>query len=218
MRYTISCNTPSPTPDPPPSTTTVPLHHHRFPADHPQPHVHPSTPSFPYATTTREATPPPTTPPTPRYPTSALAPVPHHTIPHTTCSSPRLPTRFPSWSTTRRRSTQVEMEIALTSAPRERRVGKRRDANQCYGDLKSQTRTRTWDFLNDTDVTEKVRNPRSPKHKQIHSAHALPDGLLLVHPRPPVQSTHPPGDCHYLWSSPEPPSSPGSRAQAPRGR
>ena len=83
-------------------------------------------------------------------------------------------------------------EIALTSAPRERRVGKRRDANQCYGDLKSQTRTRTWDFLNDTDVTEKVRNPRSPKHKQIHSAHALPDGLLLVHPRPPVQSTHPP--------------------------
>ena len=98
------------------------------------------------------------------------------------------------------------------------RPAKSRDANQCYGDLKSQTRTRTWDFLNDTDVTEKVRNPRSPKHKQIHSAHALPDGLLLVHPRPPVQSTHPPGDCHYLWSSPEPPSSPGSRAQAPRGR
>ena len=39
-------------------------------------------------------------------------------------------------------------------------MGKSWDANQCYGDLKSQTRTRTWDFLNDTDATEKVRNPR----------------------------------------------------------
>ena len=215
MRYTISCNTP--TPDPPPSTT-VHLHHHHFPADHPQPHVHPSTPSFPYATTTREATPPPTTPPTPRYPTSALAPVPHHTIPHTTRSSessPCLPTRFPSWSTTRRCSTQVEMEIALTSAPRERRVGKRRDANQCYGDLKSQTRTRTWDFLNDTDATEKVRNPRP---QNINKSTALMPSQTGSYwcTRGHQFSLHtPPGDCHYLWSSPDPPS---SRAQAPRGR
>ncbi len=71
---------------------------------------------------------------------------------------------------------------------------KSRDANQCYGDLKSQTPTRTWDFLNETDVTEKVRNPRSQNTEKIHSAHALPDELLLVHSRPTVQPTAPQGE------------------------